>query len=124
MTTISTEALQDISVSSLAQNFANIWLERYPDIDLKTEVKFVHNRRFRADFGFVPNIVWVKKKAIAVSPGILIECDGGVHAIKFKKDNEKEAIALQLGFTYFRVTEETLELKLWAIAAAIKSMPC
>lgn len=122
MTTISTEALQDLQVSKLAQNFANIWVEKYPDLDLQTEVKFVHNRRFRADFGYVPNIVWVKKKPIATAPGILIECDGGVHAIKFKSDSEKEAIALQLGFTYFRLTEETLELKLDAIASAIRSL--
>lgn len=122
MSTISTEALQDLSVSTLAQNFANIWLERYPDIDLQTEVKFVHNRRYRADFGFVPNIVWIKGKPVANAPGVLIEVDGGIHAIKFKQDNQKEAIALQLGFTYFRLTEETLEFKLGAIATAIKSL--
>ena len=122
MTYISCQALRDLSVSTLAQNFASIWVEKYPHLDLETEVKFVPHRRFRADFGFVPNIVFIKGKAVATAPGILIECDGGVHSIKFQKDNEKEAIALQLGFQYFRLTEETLELKLDVIAEAIKNL--
>ena len=123
---ISTEAIQDIGNSPLAQNFANIWVEQYPDIDLVTETKFVSDRRFRADFAWGCSWLWGKngKRRLLLPPGVLIDCHGGVHRVsaKFAKDNEKEAIALRLGFKYHRVYPETLEEKIGAIAQDIQQI--
>lgn len=123
---ISQEALQEMG-SVLEQNFASLWVERYPEIDLFTQVPFAFSPRskvraskLRADFATGPNIQFVKSKPfMLLPPGVIIEIDGGVHRHKWDADVQKETVARELGFKFHRVYEATMELILEAIALDI-----
>lgn len=124
--TISKEALQEMG-SKLEQSFATLWIERYPEIDLFTQVPFAFSPRskvraskLRADFATGPNIQFVKSKPfMLLPPGVIIEIDGNVHKYKWTEDVQKETVARELGFKFHRVYEQTMELMLDAIALDI-----
>lgn len=126
LVTISKEALQEMG-SQLEQSFASLWVERYPEIDLLTQVPFafspqgkVRASKLRADFAAGPNIQFVKSKPfMLLPPGVIIEIDGGVHRHKWDEDVQKEAVARELGFKFHRVYEETMHLVIDAIALDI-----
>lgn len=123
---ISQEALQEMG-SRLEQSFASLWVERYPEIDLFTQVPFAFSPRskvkaskLRADFAVGSNIQFLRSKPfMLLPPGVIIEIDGGVHRYKWDADVEKEATARKLGFKFHRVYEATMELMLEAIATDI-----
>lgn len=124
--TISREALAEMG-SRLEQSFASLWVERYPGLDLFTQVPFAFSPRgkvraskLRADFATGPNIQFVKSKPfMLLPPGVVIEIDGSVHKYKWTEDVEKETVARELGFKFHRVYEETMHLVMDAIAADI-----
>lgn len=126
LVTISREALQEMG-SRLEQSFATMWVERYPEIDLLTQVPFAFSPRgkvraskLRADFAVGPNIQFVRSKPfMLLPPGVIIEIDGSVHRYKWTEDVQKETVARELGFKFHRVYEETMELMMDAIALDI-----
>ncbi|HEY9598319.1 MAG TPA: hypothetical protein V6D33_11675 [Cyanophyceae cyanobacterium] len=123
---ISPQALAEMA-SRLEQSFASLWVERYPDLHLYTQVPFAFSPRgkvraskLRADFAFGHNIEYAKGKPfLLLPPGVLIEVDGGVHRYKWDNDVQKEAVARELGFKFYRVYEATMHLMVDAIAADI-----
>lgn len=123
---ISPQALAEMA-SRLEQSFASLWVERYPDLNLYTQVPFAFSPRgkvraskLRADFAFGSNIQYVKSKPfLLLPPGVLIEVDGGVHRYKWDNDVQKEVVARELGFKFHRVYEQTMGMMLDAIAADI-----
>lgn len=121
---ISLLALEDMSSSVLEQNFAVLWTKIYPEIPLMTQVPFVPGRRFRADFAYGKNILFYQgKPKLLQPPGVLIDIHGGVHRIKFDRDEEKAIIARQLGFKFHRLSENMLtELFLSDIGNSIKEI--
>jgi hypothetical protein len=134
MTTIHSLAIADMQKSSLEQDFANIWLEMYPDISLMTQVPFawsgrttIRKGKLRADFAWDNGkpFIGCKPHLFLAPPGVLIECDGGVHRIKFDEDRQKEDIAYKMGFKLFRLTGDRVFLDspwIHDIACTIKEM--
>lgn len=126
---ITTQALQEME-SLLEQSFAALWIERYPHLDLFTQVPFAFSPRgkvraskLRADFAAGSNIQYVRSKPfLLLPPGVLIEIDGGVHLYKWTEDVQKETVARELGFKFHRVYEETMELVIEAIATDIQNL--
>lgn len=116
--------------SSLEQSFAALWVERYPEINLFTQVPFAFSPRgkvraskLRADFAAGNNIQYVKGKPfLLLPPAVLIEVDGGVHRHKWDNDVQKEAVARGLGFKFHRVYEETMHLVIDVIASDIRNL--
>lgn len=109
------KAIEDMSKSLLAQDFAEIWVEMYPTIDLMTEVPFafsgrtlVRKGKLRADFAWDNKkpFIGCKPHLFLAPPGVLIECDGGVHRLKFDEDRQKEDIAYKMGFKLHRLTRD------------------
>jgi hypothetical protein len=121
---ITLEALQDMSSSVLEQQFAVLWTKLYPDIPLMTQVPFAPGRRFRADFAFGSNILFHRQKPkLLLPPGVLIDIHGGVHRLKFDKDEEKAIAARELGFKFHRLSQGMLkEVFLSDIARDIKEL--
>ncbi len=116
---ISPEALKDMEKSLLEQDFAEIWVEMYPDLQLMTKVPFAFSGRtvirrgkLWADFAWDDGRPFVMRDGhlFLAPPGVLVECDGGVHKIKFTEDREKEDIAYTLGFKLHRLTRERVFL--------------
>ena len=126
---ITTQALTEMG-STLEQSFAALWIERYPELDLFTQVPFAFSPRgkvraskLRADFAAGSNIQYVKSKPfLLLPPAVLIEVDGGVHRHKWDADVQKETVARELGFKFHRVYEETMGLVMEAIAHDIQNL--
>ena len=113
MAIIHPKALKDMEKSVLEQTFAEIWVEMYPDIPLMTQVPFawsdrtvVRRGKLRADFAWDDGrpFIGCKEHPFLAPPGVLIECDGGVHKIKFEEDRHKEDVAYKVGFKLHRLT--------------------
>jgi hypothetical protein len=105
---ITEEAWQDMSQSRLEQTFATLWLELYPEIPLLTQCPFCPGRRFRADFGYGKVSFSKGKPHLLLPPGVLIDIHGGVHRLKFDKDEEKAIAARELGFKFHRLSENMI----------------
>lgn len=106
---ISELAYQDMAQSRLEESFAGLWADWYPSLDLMTQCPFVPNRKFRVDFAYGQNIQFQgKKPKLLLPPGVLIDIHGGVHCIKFEKDEEKAIAAVKLGFKFHRLSEGML----------------
>jgi hypothetical protein len=109
MEDISLKALKNMSSSVLEQNFAVLWTRLYPNIPLMTQAPFIPGRRYRADFAYGRNIVFYEEKPqLLLPPAVLIDIHGGVHRIKFDKDEEKAIAAKELGFKYHRLSKKML----------------
>ena len=134
MTAIHPKALKDMEKSVLEQTFAEIWVEMYPDIPLMTQVPFawsdrtvVRRGKLRADFAWDDGrpFIGCKEHPFLAPPGVLIECDGGVHKIKFEEDRHKEDVAYKLGFKLHRLTGDRIFLDspwIHDIAISIKEL--
>jgi hypothetical protein len=134
MAIIHPKALKDMEKSVLEQTFAEIWVEMYPDISLMTQVPFawsdrtvVRRGKLRADFAWDDGrpFIGCKEHPFLAPPGVLIECDGGVHKIKFEEDRHKEDVAYKLGFKLYRLTGDRIFLDspwIHDIAASIKEL--
>jgi hypothetical protein len=112
-------AIADMSKSVLEQDFANIWVEMYPDLNLITQAPIAWSGRtiarrgkLRADFAWDNGkpFIGCKPHLFIAPPTVLIECDGGVHRIKFDEDRHKEDIAYKLGFKLHRLTRDRVFL--------------
>jgi hypothetical protein len=113
------EALKDMEKSILEQEFAEIWVQMYPDIHLMTKVPIAFSGRtvrrrgkLWADFAWDDGRPFVRRDGhlFLPPPGVIIECDGGVHRIKFEEDRQKEDIAYELGFKLHRLTSDRIFL--------------
>lgn len=123
-------AWNDIGENKLEESFASEWVKYYPDIHLMTQVPFApspfalkRKTYLRADFAYGTHIQFEgkrkRKPKMLLPPGILIECDGGVHKYTWERDVDRESVARELGFSFHRVYWETLEAKIHEIAREI-----
>ena len=97
--------------SHLEQQFAELWVEVYPAIDLYSEYRFCPPRKYRFDFAHLQARV-----AIEIDGG---HWTGGRHntGSGFQKDCEKFNLAASRGWLVFRLTGEMITAKWLGIIA-------
>lgn len=106
--------------SDLERQFALLWAEHYPKIDLHSQVYFAKGRKLHFDFAH-----WPSKTAIEIQGGIWIQ--GGHSTPKgIQQDYEKLNLAQSLGWLVFQVTAESMNGLdvLGQIAGAIEARGC
>ncbi|AFY95480.1 hypothetical protein Cha6605_4561 [Chamaesiphon minutus PCC 6605] len=106
-------------MSHLEQQFADLWLSLYPDIDLHSEYRFIPPRRYRWDFCHLKS-----KVAIEIQGGVWMQRSGHSGGTGLVKDYEKLCLAAALGWRVFLLADSMINdeyLKL--IAEAIEHSP-
>jgi very-short-patch-repair endonuclease len=106
-------------MSHLEQQFADLWLSTYPDIDLHSEYRFSPPRRYRWDFCHLESRV-----AIEIQGGVWMRRSGHSGGTGLVKDYQKLCLAASQGWKVFlladsMITDEYLKL----IAEAIEHFP-
>jgi hypothetical protein len=101
--------------SHLEQQFADLWLSLYPDIDLHSEYRFSPPRRFRFDFAHLPS-----RTAIELQGGIWSARSGHNTGTGLLRDYEKLNLAASQGWKVFMLAGEMItDQWLGAIASTI-----
>jgi len=92
-------------VSKLEEQFEQLWVELYPDIDLEAEVRLIPNRKFRFDY-----VHYESKTAIEINGG---NWNYGRHCRpqSLLSEYEKINLAQLLGFTVFILSGEMINDK-------------
>jgi very-short-patch-repair endonuclease len=103
-------------MSHLEQRFADLWVDRYPSIDLHSEYRFSPPRRYRWDFCHLESRV-----AIEIN-GQIWQKGGHSSGKGLLRDYEKLCLAAAKGWRVFlladsMITDEYLELIATAIAS-------
>ncbi len=105
--------------SHLEQRFADLWVDRYPSIDLHSEYRFIPPRRYRWDFCHLESRV-----AIEIQGGVWMTRSGHSGGTGLVKDYEKLCLAAAHGWRVFLLADSMINdeyLKL--IADAIEHFP-
>ena len=89
--------------SELELEFASLWVEYYPDIDLYSEYRFASPRRFRFDFAHLSS-----KTAIELQGGIFDPNTRHINGAALVKEHEKLNLAALLGWRIFYVSTKTV----------------
>jgi hypothetical protein len=102
-------------MSHLEQQFADLWVSRYPDIDLHSEYRFSPPRRYRWDFCHLES-----KVAIEIQGGVWMGKSGHSGGTGLVKDYEKLCLAAASGWRVFLLAESMItDEYLGSIATAI-----
>ena len=83
-------------MSHLEQQFADLWVSIYPDIDLHSEYRFSPPRRYRWDFAHPAS-----KVAIDIQGGVWMAKSGHSGGTGLVKDYEKLNLAASQGWRVF-----------------------
>lgn len=107
-------------MSKLEDLFAQLWVEKYPNIDLVSQYKLIPNRRFLADFVHLES-----KVAIEIQGGRWIK-GGHTTGRGMLADCEKAVLAASLGWIVLplvdkMLTDEYLEIVYQIIKSRGKS---
>jgi hypothetical protein len=101
--------------SHLEQQFADLWLDLYPDIDLHSEYRFSPPRRYRWDFCHLES-----KVAIEIQGGVWMGKSGHSGGTGLVKDYEKLCLAAARGWRVFLLADSMItDEYLGSIATAI-----
>ena len=95
-------------MSYLEEIFNNLWIEKYPQIELKRQYKHIPKRRFRADFAHLPS-----KTIIEIQGGRWIK-GGHTSGKGLESDCEKTLISASQGWIILplvdsMITDESIE---------------
>ena len=102
-------------MSELEREFADLWVELYPTIDLHHEHQFIPPRRFRFDFAHLPT-----KTAIELQGGIWVK-SGHNTGTGLLRDYKKLNLATSMGWRVFMLAREMVNDEwLGSIAVAIQ----
>lgn len=103
-------------MSHLENQFTQLWLYYFPEIDLFSEYKFSKKRKFRADFAHP------QAKVIIEIQGGIWQKSGHSSGKGITRDAEKLNLATAEGWAVFFLPESLItEEQLQAIAQTIKS---
>jgi hypothetical protein len=103
--------------SHLEQQFADLWLSLYPDIDLHSEYRFSPPRRYRWDFCHLES-----KIAIEIQGGVWMGKSGHSGGTGLVKDYEKLNLAASLGWRVFLLADSMITVEyLGSIASTIST---
>lgn len=105
--------------SHLENQFADLWLYHYPDIDLVSEHRFASPRRYRWDFAHLET-----KIGIDIQGGTWMRRSGHSGGTGVRKDCEKMCVAAANGWRVFlltgdMITCENIELISRTIASSL-----
>jgi hypothetical protein len=101
--------------SHLEQQFADLWLNLYPDIDLHSEYRFSPPRRYRWDFCHLES-----KIAIEIQGGVWMGKSGHSGGTGLVQDYEKLCLAAAKGWRVFLLADSMItDEYLGSIATAI-----
>ena len=91
--------------SDLEYLFSQLWLEKYPHIDLHSEYEFAKEigRKYRFDFAHVQT-----KIAVEINGGIYQRNSGHSSLNGLKRDYEKNSLAASLGWRVFTLSSEMI----------------
>ena len=89
--------------SNLELEFASLWVEYFPDIDLHSEYPFAKPRRFRFDFAHLPS-----KIAIEIQGGVFMPNSGHNNGASLVNEYEKLCLASYLGWRIFFLSSVTV----------------
>jgi hypothetical protein len=89
--------------SNLELEFASLWVEYFPEIDLHSEYPFAKPRRFRFDFAHLPS-----KIAIELQGGIFMPNARHNNGAALVKEYEKLCLASSLGWRIFFLSSVTV----------------
>jgi hypothetical protein len=104
-------------MSHLEQQFADLWLSLYPDIDRGSEYRFSPPRRYRWDFCHLES-----KVAIEIQGGVWMGKSGHSGGTGVLKDYEKLCLAATKGWRVFLLADSMINDEyLGAIATAIST---
>ncbi len=90
-------------MSHLEQQFADLWLNLYPHIDLHSEYRFSPPRRYRWDFCHLES-----KVAIEIQGGVWMGKSGHSGGTGLVKDYEKLCLAAASGWRVFLLAESMI----------------
>ena len=79
--------------SHLEYEFADLWLDLYPGIDLHSQYKFLPDRRFQADFAHLPSKTIIEIQGGTRQPGMGHSTGTGI-----QDDYEKQQLAAAAGW--------------------------
>jgi hypothetical protein len=101
--------------SHLEQQFADLWLNLHPNIDLHSEYRFSPPRRYRWDFCHIES-----KVAIEIQGGVWMGKSGHSGGTGLVKDYEKLCLAATKGWRVFLLADSMItDEYLGSIATAI-----
>lgn len=89
--------------SNLEVQFAQVWVELYPDIDLHSEYKFHPARRFRLDFAHLPS-----KTGIEINGGVWVKSKHS-SGVGIQRDYEKQLIAASIGWVILPLSAASIQ---------------
>lgn len=97
--------------------FADTWLRLYPEIDLHTQHRFAHPKRYRFDFAHLPT-----KVAIEIQGGTWVPGLGHSSGAGIRRDMAKAQLAASLGWVVVPLASDQAgdPEKLAAIAGIIQ----
>lgn len=112
-----TTAHPSIFRSDAEYQFAALWLELFPAIDLHHELAFAKPRRYTLDFAHLDS-----KTAIEIQGGTWVSGMGHSNGVGIKRDAEKSQLAAQHGWQIIPILTEdcTDPLKMATIAQVIE----
>lgn len=98
-----------MTTSHLEFEFGQLWVARFPEIDLHSEYSFCPGRRFRFDFAELQT-----KVAIEIQGGIFSkERSGHTSGAGVQRDCEKFSLAASLGWLLFPLSESMMRDAEW-----------